>query len=53
MKLFDDKQFLSAIHGYERQRAKLLAVLLAVVIGIATLELLVGTGVTLVQWQTN
>jgi len=53
MKLFDDKQFLSAIHGYERQLAKLLAVLLAVVVGIAALELLVETGVTVVQRQTN
>ena len=53
MKLFDDKQFLSAIHGYERQLAKLLAVLLAAVVGIAALELLVETGVTVVQRQTN
>ena len=53
MKLFDDKQFLSAIHGYERQLAKLLAVLLAAVVGIAALELLVETGVGLVQRQTN
>ena len=53
MKLFDDKQFLSAIHCYERQLAKLLAVLLAVVVGIAALELLVETGVTVVQRQTN
>lgn len=53
MKLFDDKQFLSAIHGYERQLAKLLAVLLAVVVGIAALELLMETGLTLVQRQTN
>ena len=53
MKLFDDKQFLSAIHSYERQLAKLLAVLLAVVVGIAALELLMETGVTLVQRQTN
>ncbi|MBM5783726.1 MAG: hypothetical protein FJ076_02560 [Cyanobacteria bacterium K_DeepCast_35m_m1_288] len=53
MKLFDDKQFLSAIHVYERQLAKLLAVLLAAVVGIAALELLVETGVGLVQRQTN
>ena len=31
--LFNDKRFLSTIHGYERQLAKLLALLLAVVIG--------------------
>jgi uncharacterized membrane protein (DUF373 family) len=53
MKLFDDKQFLNAIHGYERQLAKLLAILLAAVIGFAALELLVETGVGLVQRQTN
>jgi uncharacterized membrane protein (DUF373 family) len=53
MKLFDDKQFLSSIYSYERQLAKLLAVLLAVVVGIAALELLMETGVTLVQRQTN
>jgi uncharacterized membrane protein (DUF373 family) len=53
MKLFDDKQFLSAIHGYERQLAKLLAVLLAAVVGFAALELVVETGMGLVQRQTN
>lgn len=53
MKLFDDKQFLNAIHGYERQLAKMLAILLAAVVGIAALELLVETGVGLVQRQTN
>ena len=53
MKLFDDKQFLNAIHGYERQLAKLLAVLLAAVVGFAALELVVETGIGLVQRQTN
>ncbi len=53
MKLFDDKQFLSAIHSYERQLAKLLAVLLAAVVGFAALELVVETGIGLVQRQTN
>jgi len=53
MKVFDDKQFLSAIHGYERQLAKLLALLLAVVIGIAALELVVESGVNLIRLQTN
>lgn len=53
MKLFDDKQFLSAIHGYERQLAKLLAVLLAAVVGFAALELVAETGIGLVQRQTN
>ena len=53
MKLFDDKQFLSAIHGYERQLAKLLAVLLAAVVGFAAIELVVETAIGLVQRQTN
>ena len=53
MKLFDDKQFLNAIHGYERQLAKLLAVLLAAVVGFAALELVVETGIGLVERQTN
>ena len=53
MKLFDDKQFLNAIHSYERQLAKLLAILLAAVVGFAALELLVETGVGLVERQTN
>lgn len=53
MKLLDDKRFLNAIHGYERQLAKLLAVLLAVVVGFAALELVVETGIGLVQRQTN
>ena len=53
MKLFDDKQFLSTIHSYERQLAKLLALLLAAVVGLAALELLVETGVGLMQLETN
>ena len=53
MKLFDDKQFLSAIHGYERQLAKLLALLLAAVVGFAAIELGVETAIGLVQRQTN
>jgi uncharacterized membrane protein (DUF373 family) len=53
MKLFEDKQFLGAIHSYERQLAKLLAVLLAVVIGIAALELLAETTMSLTQFKTN
>ena len=53
MKLFNDKQFLTAIHGYERQLAKLLAVLLAAVVGFAAIELVVETAIGLVQRQTN
>jgi uncharacterized membrane protein (DUF373 family) len=53
MDLFSDKRFLSAIHSYERQLAKLLALLLAVVIGIAAVELLLESGLKVMQWQTN
>jgi uncharacterized membrane protein (DUF373 family) len=53
MDQFSDKRFLSAIHSYERQLAKILALLLAVVIGIATLELLLQSGFKVVQWQTD
>jgi len=53
MKLFDDKQFLSTIHSYERQLAKLLALLLAAVVGLAALELVVETGLGLMQRETN
>ena len=53
MDLFNDKRFLSAIHGYERQLAKLLALLLAVVVGFAAIELLVESGIKIAQWQTN
>jgi len=53
MDFLSDKRFLTAIHGYERQLAKLLALLLAVVIGIATLELLVESAGRIVQWQTD
>ncbi|MFZ9947098.1 MAG: phosphate-starvation-inducible PsiE family protein, partial [Vulcanococcus sp.] len=51
--LFDDKQFLSTIHSYERQLAKLLALLLAAVVGLAALELVVETGLGLMQRETN
>jgi uncharacterized membrane protein (DUF373 family) len=53
MDLFSDKRFLSAIHSYERQLAKILALLLAVVIGFATMELLFQSGLKVVQWQTD
>ena len=53
MDLFSDKRFLSAIHSYERQLAKILALLLAVVIGFATFELLLQSGVKVIQWQTD
>jgi len=53
MDLFSDKRFLSVIHNYERQLAKILALLLAVVIGFATFELLLQSGLKVVQWQTD
>ncbi|MEB3166512.1 MAG: phosphate-starvation-inducible PsiE family protein [Cyanobacteriota bacterium] len=53
MDLFSDKRFLGAIHSYERQLAKILALLLAVVIGFATIELLLQSGLKVVQWQTD
>lgn len=53
MDLFSDQRFLRIIHSYERQLAKILALLLAVVIGFATFELLLQTGAKVVQWQTD
>jgi uncharacterized membrane protein (DUF373 family) len=53
MDLFSDKRFLSVIHNYERQLAKILALLLAVVIGFATFELLLQSGIKVAQWQTD
>ena len=53
MDLFSDKRFLSTIHGYERQLAKLLALILAVVIGFAVFELLVESSIKIAQFQTN
>lgn len=53
MDLFSDKRFLSVIHSYERQLAKILALLLAVVIGFATFELLLQSGIKVAQWQTD
>lgn len=43
MQFLNDNRFLSVIHGYERLLAKLLAVLLAVVVGLGTLELFMDT----------
>ena len=53
MKLLDDNRFLAAIHSYERQLAKLLAILLAAVIGLAAIQLLVGSGAKMLQAETN
>ncbi len=53
MNLFSDKRFLSTIHGYERQLAKLLALLLAVVIGFAVFELVIESSIKIAQFQTD
>jgi uncharacterized membrane protein (DUF373 family) len=53
MKFLSDDQFLGGIHSYERQLAKLLALLLAVVIGLATLQLLVDSGLRVFTLQVN
>ena len=53
MQLFDDNRFLSGIHGYERMLAKLLALLLAIVVGVGTVELFVDTIAKTVNFQTN
>lgn len=53
MNPFSDKRFLSTVHGYERQLAKLLALLLAVVIGFAVFELVVESSIKIVQFQTD
>lgn len=53
MKILDDKNFLEAIHSYERQLAKLLALLLAVVTGIASIELAAQTSSRIIQMKTN
>ena len=53
MQFFNDNRFLAGIHSYERLLAKLLAVLLALVIGIGTVQLFIETGLKLTTFQTN
>jgi uncharacterized membrane protein (DUF373 family) len=53
MKLLSDDRFLRGIHSYERQLAKLLAFLLAIVIGFAVFELVVESGVKIAQFQPD
>lgn len=53
MQFLNDNRFLSGIHSYERLLAKLLAVLLAVVVGLGTLELFIETIVKTISLQTN
>ncbi len=53
MKLLGDDRFLRGIHSYERQLAKLLALLLAVVIGFAVFELVIESSVKIVRFQSD
>jgi uncharacterized membrane protein (DUF373 family) len=53
MDFLSDKRFLEGIHGYERQLAKLLALLLAAVVGLATVFLFVDTGAKVISLQVN
>ncbi len=53
MNFLGDDRFLAGIHGYERQLAKLLALLLAAVIGLATLQLLADSGLKVFTLQAN
>lgn len=53
MKILSDDRFLAGIHSYERQLAKLLALLLAAMIGVATIQLFVETAAKLVNVQFN
>lgn len=53
MQLLNDNRFLSGIHTYERLLAKLLTLLLAVVVGMGTLELFMDAMLKIINLQTN
>jgi uncharacterized membrane protein (DUF373 family) len=53
MQFFNDTRFVSAIHSYERLLAKLLAILLAFVIGAGTVQLVLETGLKFASLQIN
>jgi uncharacterized membrane protein (DUF373 family) len=53
MQFLNDNRFLSAIHGYERFLAKLLALLLAIVVGMGTLELFSDAISKMISLQTD
>jgi uncharacterized membrane protein (DUF373 family) len=53
MDLFSDKRFLAVIHGYERQLAKLLALLLAAVTGLATIQLTVDSCIKVARLESD
>lgn len=53
MKFLSDGRFLDGIHNYERQLAKLLALVLAIVIGFAVFELVVESSIKIARFQTD
>jgi uncharacterized membrane protein (DUF373 family) len=53
MQFLNDNRFLAGIHSFERVLAKLLAVLLAVVVGIATVQLFMESGIKILSLGTN
>lgn len=53
MHFLSDNRFLSGIHSYERLLAKLLAILLAIVVGMGTIELFAETTFKVINLQTN
>jgi uncharacterized membrane protein (DUF373 family) len=53
MKFLSDDRFLGGIHNYERQLAKLLALVLAVVIGFAVFELVIESSIKIARFQTD
>jgi uncharacterized membrane protein (DUF373 family) len=53
MDFFSDKRFLAVIHGYERQLAKLLALLLAAVTGFATIQLTVDSCIKIARLESD
>jgi uncharacterized membrane protein (DUF373 family) len=53
MQFLGDKDFLAGIHSYEWQLAKLLAFLLAIVIGFAVIELVVESSIKIARFETN
>ena len=53
VQFLNDNHFLSGIHSYERLLAKLLAILLAIAIGVGTVELFLETIIKTLNAQTN
>jgi uncharacterized membrane protein (DUF373 family) len=53
MKFLGDDRFLDGVHGYERQLAKILALLLAAVVGIAVFELVIESVIKVAQFKTD